>query len=143
MQGLTGYAWILGVLSLVIAWAIYKYVKGQPNGTELMQDLEGSIHEGAMAFLKKEYSILVIFIAVVFIRGLAREAARNNAMTAKRAARIRPMTTMMEIRAHTFDMISLFFISPTSFQPRAGEVMTFAMYWVPSSSKSRFPASFF
>ena len=67
MQGLTGYAWILGVLSLVIAWAIYKYVKGQPNGTDLMQDLEGSIHEGAMAFLKKEYSILVIFIAVVFI----------------------------------------------------------------------------
>ncbi|MFC1532788.1 sodium-translocating pyrophosphatase [Thermodesulfobacteriota bacterium] len=67
MQGLTFYAPFLGILSLVIAWFVYLYVKKQPNGTELMQELEGMIHEGAMAFLKKEYSILVIFIIVVFI----------------------------------------------------------------------------
>ena len=67
MQGLTVIAPFLGVLSLIIAWLIYGYVKKQPNGTPLMQELEEMIHDGAMAFLKKEYSILIIFIAVVFI----------------------------------------------------------------------------
>ena len=67
MQGLTVVAPFLGILSLIIAWLIYGYVKKQPNGTPLMQELEEMIHDGAMAFLKKEYSILIIFIAVVFI----------------------------------------------------------------------------
>ncbi len=67
MQELTVYAPFLGLLSLVIAWLIYGYVKKQPNGSPLMQELEDAIHEGAMAFLRKEYSILVIFIVAVFI----------------------------------------------------------------------------
>ncbi len=67
MQGLTVYAPYLGILSLIIAWLIYSYVKKQPSGTELMGKLEKMIHEGAMAFLKREYSILVLFIVAVFI----------------------------------------------------------------------------
>ncbi|MDY7036327.1 MAG: sodium/proton-translocating pyrophosphatase, partial [Thermodesulfobacteriota bacterium] len=67
MQGLTNYAPFLGILSLIIAWLIFLYVKKQPNGTDLMQDLEEAIHDGAMAFLKREYSILIIFIAFVFL----------------------------------------------------------------------------
>lgn len=67
MQGLTIYAPFLGILSLIIAFLIYGYVKKQPNGSKLMQELEGMIHEGAMAFLKREYSVLVVFIAIVFI----------------------------------------------------------------------------
>jgi len=67
MQGLTVYAPFIGILSLVIAWLIYNYVKKQPNGTPLMQELEDAIHTGAMAFLKREYSVLIIFIVIVFI----------------------------------------------------------------------------
>ena len=67
MQGLTVYASFLVILSLIIAYFIYRYVKSQPNGSPLMQELEDMIHEGAMAFLKREYSILVIFIVAVFI----------------------------------------------------------------------------
>jgi K(+)-stimulated pyrophosphate-energized sodium pump len=67
MQGLTIYAPFLGILSLIIAWFIYLYVKKQPNGNQVMQELEGMIHEGAMAFLKREYSILIFFIIAVFI----------------------------------------------------------------------------
>ncbi|MBW1734153.1 MAG: sodium-translocating pyrophosphatase [Deltaproteobacteria bacterium] len=67
MQGLTVYAPFIGILSLIIAWLLYNYVKKQPNGTPLMQELEDAIHTGAMAFLRKEYSVLVIFIGVVFI----------------------------------------------------------------------------
>ena len=67
MQGLTIYAPYLGILGLIVAYLIYGYVKRQPNGSQLMQELEEAIHTGAMAFLKKEYSVLVIFIAIVFI----------------------------------------------------------------------------
>jgi K(+)-stimulated pyrophosphate-energized sodium pump len=67
MQGLTVYAPFLGILGLVIAFLIYGYVKKQPNGNKVMQELEAMIHEGAMAFLKKEYSVLVIFIIAVFL----------------------------------------------------------------------------
>jgi len=67
MQGLTIYALPLGFLGLIVAYIIYLYVKKQPNGTPLMQELEGMIHSGAMAFLKREYSVLVFFIAAVFV----------------------------------------------------------------------------
>lgn len=67
MQSWTVIAPFIGLLSLLIAWLIYSWVKKQPNGTPLMQQLESMIHEGAMAFLKKEYSTLIIFIVVVFI----------------------------------------------------------------------------
>ena len=67
MQELTVYAPFLGILGLIIAYLIFGYVKKQPNGNQLMQELEEMIHEGAMAFLKKEYSVLAIFIAIVFV----------------------------------------------------------------------------
>ncbi len=67
MQELTIWAPVIGIVSLIIAFLIYLYVKKQPNGSQLMQELEGMIHTGAMAFLKREYSVLAIFIVVVFI----------------------------------------------------------------------------
>jgi len=67
MTGLTSYAPWLAVFGLLVAYMIYQYVKKQPNGNETMQKLEGMINAGAMAFLRKEYSLLVVFIAVVFV----------------------------------------------------------------------------
>ncbi|MBW1861943.1 MAG: sodium-translocating pyrophosphatase [Deltaproteobacteria bacterium] len=67
MLELTVVAPFLGILGLIVAYLIYLYVKKQPNGTQVMQELEEMIHTGAMAFLKKEYSVLVIFIAAVFL----------------------------------------------------------------------------
>ncbi len=67
MQGLTVVAPFLGIFGLIVAYFIYIYVKKQPNGTPLMQELEGMIHAGAMAFLRREYSVLVVFIAAVFL----------------------------------------------------------------------------
>ncbi len=63
----TVYAPFLGLISLLIAYLIYSYVKRQPNGNETMQELEEMIHVGAMTFLKKEYTALLFFIAAVFI----------------------------------------------------------------------------
>ena len=67
MQSLTVVAPFLGLFGLFVAWLIFGYVKKQPNGSALMQELEGMIHDGAMAFLKREYSVLAFFIAIVFI----------------------------------------------------------------------------
>ena len=67
MQGFTVYAPYLGILALIIAYLIFIYVKRHPNGSQVMRDLEDMIHSGAMAFLKKEYSVLLFFIAIVFL----------------------------------------------------------------------------
>ena len=67
MQNVTVIAPYLALFGLLIAYLVYNYVKKQPNGNATMQKLEGMIHAGAMAFLKKEYSVLVIFIACVFV----------------------------------------------------------------------------
>ena len=67
MQGLTVYAPYLGIVGLIIAYLIYRYVKRHPNGTQVMRDLEEMIHAGAMAFLRKEYFALTFFIAIVFL----------------------------------------------------------------------------
>ena len=55
----------LGVIGLLFAWALFRYVKSQPSGTDLMRELAEAIHSGAMAFLRREYSVLVPFVVVV------------------------------------------------------------------------------
>lgn len=54
-----------GLLGLLMALAIYRFVIAQPRGAGLMTEISESIHTGAMVFLRKEYSILVWFIIVV------------------------------------------------------------------------------
>jgi K(+)-stimulated pyrophosphate-energized sodium pump len=61
---------IVALVGLVLAFAIFLYVKKQPNqaeGKSVMQKLEDQIHTGAMAFLKREYSMLILFIVAVFV----------------------------------------------------------------------------
>ncbi len=57
---------ILGIIGLGIAFVIYNYIKSQPAGTEKMIEIAEEIQKGAMAFLKREYRVLAIFIFVVF-----------------------------------------------------------------------------
>jgi K(+)-stimulated pyrophosphate-energized sodium pump len=56
-----------GLLGLLVAWGIYAYLKRQPDGSETMRELAEQIHTGAMAFLKREYSVLIPFIALVAV----------------------------------------------------------------------------
>ena len=57
----------LGILGLLMAFGIYRYVVAQPAGSGLMVEISDSIQTGAMAFLRKEYTILAWFIVVVAI----------------------------------------------------------------------------
>lgn len=58
---------ICGVLALLVTFLIAYNVIQQESGNKKMQDIAGHIEEGAMAFLKKEYGYLAIFIVIVFI----------------------------------------------------------------------------
>ncbi|MSR21662.1 MAG: sodium-translocating pyrophosphatase [Gemmatimonadetes bacterium] len=65
LMALTDWAWLLGVLGLVAAGGVYRYVTAQPQGTALMIELGEQIHDGAMAFLRREYMVLSVFVVVV------------------------------------------------------------------------------
>jgi K(+)-stimulated pyrophosphate-energized sodium pump len=58
---------VLGLLGLLMAYALYRYVVAQPAGSSAMTEIADAIEGGAMAFLRKEYSILVWFIVVVAV----------------------------------------------------------------------------
>src|SRR3990172_6729240 len=57
----------LGVVGLVIAYLIYLHIVKQPVGTEKMKEIADMIHDGSMVYLKKQYSIIAVFIVVVVI----------------------------------------------------------------------------
>ncbi|MBI4610821.1 MAG: sodium-translocating pyrophosphatase [Candidatus Rokubacteria bacterium] len=61
---------LFGLLGLAMAFVMYRYVVRQPDGTAPMAEISAQIHTGAMAFLRKEYSILAWFIVVAAV-GLA------------------------------------------------------------------------
>ncbi|HEX6938438.1 MAG TPA: sodium-translocating pyrophosphatase [Longimicrobiales bacterium] len=56
---------LLGLIGLLGALVLYLYVSKQSSGSDLMRELADRIHEGAMAFLRREYSVLFVFLVVV------------------------------------------------------------------------------
>jgi len=58
---------IAGAVGLVIALILYVRVKAQPAGNETMNRIAGYIREGAMAFLVREYKVLLAYSIIVGI----------------------------------------------------------------------------
>jgi len=58
---------ICGGLGLALAGFMARYVLKQDQGSERMREISEAIKEGALAFLGREYRILVIFVVVVAI----------------------------------------------------------------------------
>ena len=64
------FLWIIPIFALcALLFAAYKarYVSSASPGNARMQEIAASIAEGASAFLRSEYKILAIFIAVLFV----------------------------------------------------------------------------
>ena len=61
----TAWSPLFGVMGLLVALGLFFYVRGQSSGTDLMRELGERIHEGAMAFLRREYTVLAVFVLVV------------------------------------------------------------------------------
>ncbi len=66
MEAWTHFAPYLGLAGLVLAFLTYGYIVKQDAGTPEMTVISDAIHDGSMAFLRREYSILAIFVVVVF-----------------------------------------------------------------------------
>lgn len=56
--------WV-GGLGLIIAFTIYRIILRQETGSDKMRLIADLIHDGAMVFLRSEYSILSIFVFLV------------------------------------------------------------------------------
>lgn len=56
---------ISALLSILVGMYLYYYVNKQSSGTKRMQEISTAIKEGANAFLRREYTILAIFVLVV------------------------------------------------------------------------------
>jgi K(+)-stimulated pyrophosphate-energized sodium pump len=54
-------------VGLLVAFVIYVSIKRLPEGNEVMKNIASQIHIGAMAFLKREYVVLSVFVFVVVI----------------------------------------------------------------------------
>ncbi len=56
---------IAGIVALLYAALLRSRVASQDPGSKEMQDIASAIHEGAMAFLSREYRYLAVFVVVV------------------------------------------------------------------------------
>ena len=56
---------VLGVIGLLAALIVYRAVLSFPEGTGKVVDIANQIHRGALVFMRREYTYLLIFVVVV------------------------------------------------------------------------------
>jgi K(+)-stimulated pyrophosphate-energized sodium pump len=66
---------ITGLAGLLFAWHKARWIHRQDAGTERMREIAGYVQEGALAFLRREYRVLVVFVI-----GVAALLAVSNAV---------------------------------------------------------------
>jgi K(+)-stimulated pyrophosphate-energized sodium pump len=58
---------VLGGAGLLIAILIFAMLSKMPSGTGKVKEIADDIHNGAMVFMKREYTILIGFVLILFI----------------------------------------------------------------------------
>ncbi len=58
---------VVGLVGLVVAVIIYGIVKSYDEGSDALKKIADQIHLGAMVFMRREYSMLAIFAAVLLV----------------------------------------------------------------------------
>jgi len=58
---------VIGILALLFAFYKAKYVESVDPGSERMREIASYIEQGAMAFLRREYKSVAIFVVVLFV----------------------------------------------------------------------------
>jgi len=69
-----------GAAALLFAWYKAGWVSRQDAGTDRMKEIAGFIQAGAMAFLRREYSVLVVFSLVVAVLLVAANYSSGTAL---------------------------------------------------------------
>lgn len=58
---------VCGILALALAFVFSSVISKQSAGNDKMKEIATAIHDGSMAFLRREYKYLVIFVIVIAI----------------------------------------------------------------------------
>ncbi len=58
---------ISALISIAVGLYFYRYVERQDSGTPKMREISDAIRQGARAFLKREYTVLFMFVSVVSV----------------------------------------------------------------------------
>jgi K(+)-stimulated pyrophosphate-energized sodium pump len=74
--------WIVPVsalCALLFAWIFYRNMKAQEEGTDRMKEIAGYVREGAMAYLKRQYTVVgkVFVVLVILLTVLAYFGIQN------------------------------------------------------------------
>lgn len=56
---------VFGIIALVFAFVLTARINSTDPGTSTMKEIAGAIQEGAMAFMKRQYSTLVFFVIIL------------------------------------------------------------------------------
>jgi K(+)-stimulated pyrophosphate-energized sodium pump len=56
---------IAALMAMLFAWRFYKTMTREDEGTELMREIGAHVQDGAMAYLRQQYRIMLIVFAVV------------------------------------------------------------------------------
>ncbi len=54
------------ILALLFAYYLYRKVKKEDEGTDKMREIAEAVREGATAYLKRQYSVVIVFFIVAF-----------------------------------------------------------------------------
>ena len=58
---------VIGVIGILFAIGTFFLLLKKPEGTEKMVDISHEVHKGAMVFLSREYRIILLFVAILFV----------------------------------------------------------------------------
>jgi K(+)-stimulated pyrophosphate-energized sodium pump len=59
---------ISSVMALLFVWIFYKNMKAKAEGTDKMKEIAAYVREGAMAYLKRQYTVMnKIFVVLVLL----------------------------------------------------------------------------
>ncbi|MEL7656187.1 MAG: sodium/proton-translocating pyrophosphatase, partial [Bacillota bacterium] len=64
MNIVTVMAPVTAIIALLFAYGLSSWIGKTDDGTERMKEISGYIRESAMAFLKREYTAMIIVIPV-------------------------------------------------------------------------------
>ncbi|MBR2202439.1 MAG: sodium/proton-translocating pyrophosphatase, partial [Bacteroidales bacterium] len=82
MQDISSLIWIVpvsSVIALLFAWLFYKKMIAANEGNARMVEIAGYVRDGAMAYLKRQYKVVIkVFIVLaVLLLGLAYMGVQN------------------------------------------------------------------
>ncbi len=65
---------ILGLVGLVAAFGVFRFIKGKPAGEGVAAEIAAQIHKGAMVFMRREMILIGIFALIIGVALLFKDA---------------------------------------------------------------------